>query len=398
MASYRAVTAAIILASLAIGSEQQARRPRLTKVSEALVTPGSDAGAAHRLSLRRIGEVPNDQNAFTSVQFINSLEGWISTAGQVVSPLRGPATIEGKLWRTSDGGKRWEIVHDDPRRQIDEFQFVNSRTGWMLASRTMYKTVNGGKTWHLFRQPIPPMFEGDLCTFHFLKDGRQGWVAGGIYMPIHDKSFPPTRYSSLDGRKELRGVIFHTIDGGRTWRRSLLARDWGYIGQLTLPDSSHGCAVGISGVFFLKNGTWRSTTTNWVENGKYLVHSLVTEIGGPTIEPVAIHMLNPTLVWLTNNNGYVGASTNGGKTWKDIANLHSIPQGRVWPPLYLEKIYFADSRRGAALDSYGAIRQTVDGGRHWIERDPAVQFNDFSFFDGRHGRAVSKTGLYALSF
>ncbi len=55
-------------------------------------------------------------------------------------------TINGKLFRTSDGGKTWTGVSGQAEGKPD-FEFANQQVGWMVRYRTMTYTVNGGKSW-----------------------------------------------------------------------------------------------------------------------------------------------------------------------------------------------------------------------------------------------------------
>jgi len=55
-------------------------------------------------------------------------------------------TLNGKLFRTSDGGKTWTGVSGQAEGKPD-FEFANQQVGWMVRYRTMTYTVNGGKNW-----------------------------------------------------------------------------------------------------------------------------------------------------------------------------------------------------------------------------------------------------------
>ncbi len=55
-------------------------------------------------------------------------------------------TLNGKLFRTTDGGKTWAGVsgHIDGKPDI---QFADAEVGWMMRYNTMLYTTNGGKSW-----------------------------------------------------------------------------------------------------------------------------------------------------------------------------------------------------------------------------------------------------------
>jgi photosystem II stability/assembly factor-like uncharacterized protein len=57
------------------------------------------------------------------------------------------------IFKTTDGGLNWYIVFNDSYGyEFDNIQFVNTQTGWIAASKTIYsyifKTTNGGENWY----------------------------------------------------------------------------------------------------------------------------------------------------------------------------------------------------------------------------------------------------------
>src|SRR6266487_3589791 len=183
--------------------------------------------------VQRVGDVPpdiRDSRGDLHVQFVNETRGWLS-AGK-------------KFWRTVDGGQHWLFVYDASPDSIRQFEFIDAVTGWMLTTARLYKTKDGGSTWTLRSQPIRSDSEGHISAFRFLKEGRQGWIAGGLYMPIarrfsDEDDFIPSRYLSPDEKRVLRGVIFYTEDGGENWQRQLLAPSWGNLTVLFALDDEH---------------------------------------------------------------------------------------------------------------------------------------------------------------
>lgn len=78
----------------------------------------------------------------------------------------GPAS---QLWRTRDGGKRWEriAVNEDPNGFWDAIAFVDHRRGFILGDPTEGKftvlyTADGGQTWaQLPPDALPPADDGE---------------------------------------------------------------------------------------------------------------------------------------------------------------------------------------------------------------------------------------------
>lgn len=55
-------------------------------------------------------------------------------------------TIDGKVFRTTDGGKTWTGVPGSIGGKPD-IDFADGEVGWMMGYRTMLYTTNGGKSW-----------------------------------------------------------------------------------------------------------------------------------------------------------------------------------------------------------------------------------------------------------
>jgi photosystem II stability/assembly factor-like uncharacterized protein len=55
-------------------------------------------------------------------------------------------TIDGKLFRTTDGGQTWTGVTGQPEGKPD-FEFADGEVGWMMRYRKMYYTNDAGKRW-----------------------------------------------------------------------------------------------------------------------------------------------------------------------------------------------------------------------------------------------------------
>lgn len=351
------------------------------------------------LKLERVGDVPvqNELYPWNRIQFISEKDGWFKS--------------EEKLWRTVDGGKTWQLIFDGglyrpirdssypSRNSIYDFQFISTEAGWVLLYGKMYKTEDGGRSWQPFAEQLMEQLGekalASIYTFKFLPDGKRGWMAGGVYRPLKEGEVPPNRYSSADGKQGLFGVIFSTEDGGRSWRRQLLP-GCGQISEMFFLDREHAWAVGTAGAYYLKNGWWYETETQATdERWNVVVGSLDVEIGAPTVSPSTVYFINPQLGWLSNSNGYLAKSTDGGKTWQDIVNLQDF-QDKDWPLLSLERLHFRDSLHGLGLDTNGELRRTRDGGASWMKVETEMEVSDIYFLDSRTGWALSEDGLYRI--
>lgn len=384
-----------------------AQAPHIFKRSHVLKLPEQAAPAPEQIALKpcayssnrfeKIADVPvDDKHDSFTVQFVSEREGWLSSAE--------------RLWRTNDGGESWKLVFDGGFKKpfpdagftkpqdIYQFQFINSQVGWILQSGKLFKTEDGGDSWQPYGEALfEQLTEWPPFTCKFSQDGKYGWMAGGAHRPLKENESVPNRYYSVDGKKGLFGAVFATKDGGRTWQRQLLASFPGHLAELYFLDTEHAWAVGTAGAYYLKNGRWRETETDaWDEEGNVVVGSLNVEIGMPTVAPVAVYFLNSKLGWLSNSNGYVAKSTDGGRTWHDLLDLQDYQEEQHLPGLFFDELYFGDSKKGWGLDSEGAIRETLDGGETWSKIEMNVEFTGMYFLDARHGWAVSKEGLFKI--
>ena len=334
--------------------------------------------------LRRIGDVPSsvkDSDEDVQLQFVNESCGWLS--------------VEKELWQTRDGGKNWQLVYDDPSDAIRQFEFIDAHVGWMITRTTLHKTDDGGSTWTVPLQPLHSASEGHLSSLKFLGDHRRGWVSGGIYKSMSRDEYVPTRYMSADERQSLRGVIFYTEDGGENWRRQLVTPHWGHFTVLFATDAEHAWVAGTAGAFYLSSQTWRQVEEPRPEpDTKTGVQSLAVRIGYPTIEPACIFFLSPTLGWLSNSNGCLAATRDGGRKWQDIYYPNEV---NADSPDDFVRLFFVDEMNGWARGYEGGLYSTTDGGRSWERQSPEIHFYDFCSDHSGIRWAVAKEGLFRFN-
>jgi hypothetical protein len=337
-------------------------------------------------ALERIGGLPPGaaprEDGVLLLRFIDERTGWLLSGSQ--------------LWLTQDGGLGWTNICNLQNGAVQDFEFLDKQHGWFIASGQLHATTNGGYTWQLLKQPIPPPYDGDLQAFGFAGSGSHLWVAGSMARRVTQREirmgdFPPTRMASADGRSGQYPVVFVSRDGGKTWKQQPTPLNWGYITELLLPDPGHGWALGVWNVLKLDRDRWRAVGGTNDRRPR----CLEAEIGVPTIQPVSVFFLDTRLGWVSNLNGYVGRSTDGGETWEDIFRTPR-PYDQSAAPGYLVGFEFTDASRGLAIDDKGAIYRTRDGGSSWDVIAPNMKLNTMYFLDPRHGWAVDERSLYRI--
>lgn len=232
---------------------------------EAEVWRTTDAGQ----SWRQISNLSPNQELFLQNQigFMDDLHGWIAdissiwrtedggynwqryepsaNADKVKELMHGFYFIDaesgwlgagyGAIYRTTDGGKTWRGQYVTSRgTEVKGIFFMNRRIGWLAAMgwdnksdtpiNEIYRTHDGGETWHQEQVPVQNI---SMASIQFVND-NEGWSLGNESI-----KGGPTRYSS-------RGVVLHTIDGGRSWQRVQMNEEQLSYNRIYFSDREHG--------------------------------------------------------------------------------------------------------------------------------------------------------------
>ena len=98
-------------------------------------------------------------------------------------------THDGRVLRTSDGGRRWTQGRTPGGGRLRQVRFTDRSQGWAVGENgTILRTVDGGRRWRLVAGG------GDQLRSVSFADARRGWAVG------------------------TGGTILRTTDGGRTWK------------------------------------------------------------------------------------------------------------------------------------------------------------------------------------
>lgn len=145
--------------------------------------------------------------------------------------LSDEVTVEdiSSVWKTVNGGKTWTRVQTDVPKTIYSMLFLNETTALAAGnSGTLMKTDDGGETWTL----IPTPYENVLMNM--VKVGDSILIAGteGVVLKLQNGKITEldtkiySWLSGIDFAKEKhgilvggRGTLMHTNDGGKTWTK-----------------------------------------------------------------------------------------------------------------------------------------------------------------------------------
>jgi hypothetical protein len=137
------------------------------------------------------------------VFFLGRQQGWYA--------VFNVNTLAETLYRTTDGGRTWHALaapgHNEAGGSSDIVQFLTPARGWLTSTSAtapaegLYATADGGTSWHLVASLQPAHRAGilpELGQVRFEPGGTTGWLGGGI----------------------CSRALYQTADGGRTWRQA----------------------------------------------------------------------------------------------------------------------------------------------------------------------------------
>lgn len=192
----------------------------------------------------------------------------------------------GTVVHTPDAEKTWIRQDSGTDFTLSSIHFVDPQNGWAVGDEgTIIHTRDGGKTWVKQKSPVP--------FFHmkvYFVTPLKGWIV--------------TEHTH----------ILHTNDGGKTWNIQFKDKDF-ILKSISFCDPLHGWAVGEYGIIYhTKDGG-----AKWEKQaGFFKISEETSEVEGGTFlfDVVAI---DPQTAWAAGIDGYIIKTTDGGKTWKEVA-------------------------------------------------------------------------------
>ena len=209
---------------------------------------------------------------------------------------------------------------------------------------------------------------------------------------LTDASFPDSQHGWAVG---ITGIIIHTADGGKTWKRQESGTE-NHLFTVYFADTQNGWAAGDL-----------MTLIHTADGGKTWEPQEVEEILEENIFAAEViynglYFLDAYEGWLVGEFGTIYHTTDGGKNWKhEECNLLEPDVGEDgWelPRLTIYDIYFTDRNRGFILGVDGTLLKTEDGGKEWKKIDSATEQSLYSIsVVGNKCWVVGNRGAYILS-
>lgn len=139
--------------------------------------------------------ISNSSPNFSKITMSNRLVGW--------------GISDGKLFRTSDGGRSWEMQYapEDQRTELGNYRFrqeaetvqaMSESEAWFSTSDSMAHTVDCGKSWSTVK------FDDAIIRSFNFQDTSNGWIVG-------------EKRSSSENGPEWLAYAAATENGGKSW-------------------------------------------------------------------------------------------------------------------------------------------------------------------------------------
>lgn len=154
-----------------------------------------------------VGAPPERLEGVQDYWYLDPLRGWA-----IVAPFPGASKT---LYRTVDGGKTWEIVRDRLPYESLRTMWMDEQNGWLLGqfwkgkkkALVYYRTSDGGRSWVEKKYPS--------TSLEKLLDNPESSIQSECVWNIDSQNFFLTVAVEYGELKNL--FLYHSSDAERTW-------------------------------------------------------------------------------------------------------------------------------------------------------------------------------------
>lgn len=314
-------------------------------------------------------------------------------AGELVSPSFGVVQCGRRVLANERGAWR-DITPRGVRSALHDVVFLDHRHGWVAtndctaARAFVYRTRDGGRTWsarrvrptncaagsrlalvsadrrHVWLERV--FLNGNNQQLERSVDGGASWTPLGLLPAIGTIVFRTPREGWI-GRSDFASPqqLHFSRDGGRTWRRRVLAPPQGWSGARVFPDAprffgTHGVLpVVLDGgrrravAFYVTADAGRS----WRVAAVKRVNTRVTKPGNPFVWYLPVSVATRSVWWIADGRTILRTS-DAGEHWTSAA-----PPTRPHP--LVRELQLSSAGELRAWVAGELLVETRDGGRSW---------------------------------
>ncbi|HUU57407.1 MAG TPA: M28 family peptidase, partial [bacterium] len=276
----------------------------------------------------------------------------------------------GLVAKTTNGGRRWEIVGQVGDENLTSMACASADVAWLGAEHGwLWFTENGGSTW-----ASREIGRGDVNDIYFLGRNR-GWAVTSAGEVLRTANGGDTWEKTADLDEWLRGVAFtdgqngvvcgsygylaRTTDGGANWTRASSASDF-RLEAVAYRTATEAYAVGEGGAALRSTdggGSWAQLD---LKTEKYLYDCTFKDSAGIIVGSVgrvwtssesggwmeraapkavlwSVAMGSADVVWCGASGGALFYSPDGGSSWTDQAANADPDSIFVWDNVWARK-------------------------------------------------------------
>jgi photosystem II stability/assembly factor-like uncharacterized protein len=269
----------------------------------------------------------------------------------------------GKIYKTINGGKDWQLVFDKPGTFFRCVGFIDSLRGFAGNIGTeyfpnvsdtvpLYKTMDGGKTWNSVAYSGPTV--KGLCAIDIIK------------VPyINHGTLDYKHYIIAGGRVGSPAFLLRSYDNGETFRSEDLNAQCAYILDIKFLNENDGFIMAGTHKNVAKSNALILRTTNSGKTWKKVYQSnrpyeITWKASFPTSKTgyVTIQNYNPDSTLKTR---YVAKTTNGGKKWKELKMVDDFGVREFGIGFINDKVGWVGTTKNGF--------ETTDGGKTWSKQN-----------------------------
>jgi photosystem II stability/assembly factor-like uncharacterized protein len=257
----------------------------------------------------------------------------------------------GSVDRSTNGGHSWSEVRLPGCGVVTSLSFSSTKDGYALGPAAtgtlapyrgrLYRTVNGGRSWQLVSS-VP--FGGALVAPP---------SGSSTAFPSPSEGFAVSSYGTT------AGWLYRTADGGKHWQKVALASPAGYSGPALFGTPQFFSAnVGLVPALLKQKATGRGALVVFLtrDGGQHWA-AVFAPPGNPSQGTVPFTAASPSH-WFVYTGRWLYASDNTGASWTKLIPGPAAVAGAV------HALQFASARDGWAIVG-SSLEITTNGGRTW---------------------------------